>query len=87
MAKGIANVLNRKSASEKSNVLVTVLQSRDPQDFKSFLEVVSNESDVKFKEPTKEFLTMVSLYPGCEDYACDLDSKKEEATKRDKGSK
>ena len=84
VAKGIANVLERKSASEKSNVLVTVLQSRDPRDFKSFLEVVSNESDVKFKEPTKEFLTMVSLYPGYEDYACNL---KEEATKRDKGGK
>ena len=85
VAKGIANILKRKSASEKSNVLVTVLQSRDPRDFKSFLEVVSNESDVKFKEPTKEFLTMVSLYPGYEDYSCNLDSKREEDTKRDKG--
>ena len=82
VAKGIANVLKRKSASEKSNVLVTVLQSRDPRDFKSFLEIVSNESDKNFKEPTKEFLTMVSLYPGYEDFSCNLDSKKEEAAKR-----
>lgn len=82
VAKGIANVLERKSASEKSNVLVTVLQSRDPRDFKSFLEIVSNESDKNFKEPTKEFLTMVSLYPGYEDFSCNLDSKKEEAAKR-----
>ena len=81
MAKGIANVLKRKSASEKSNVLVSVLQSRDPQDFKSFLEVVSNESDVKFIEPTKEFLTMVSIYPGYEDYSCDLHRKITEAAK------
>ena len=82
VAKGIANVLERKSASEKSNVLVTVLQSRDPRDFKSFLEIVSNESDKNFKEPAKEFLTMVSLYPGYEDFSCNLDSKKEEAAKR-----
>ena len=81
VAKGIANVLKRKSASEKSNVLVSVLQSRDPQDFKSFLEVVSNESDVKFIEPTKEFLTMVSIYPGYEDYSCDLHRKIMEAAK------
>lgn len=72
VAKGIANVLKRKSASEKSNVLVSVLQSRDVQDFKSFLEIVSNESDLKFIQPTQEFLTMVSIYPGYEEYSCDL---------------
>lgn len=87
VAKGITNVLKRKSASEKSNVLVTVLQSRDPRDFKSFLEIVSNESDKNFKEPTKEFLTMVSLYPGYEDFSCNLDSKQEEAAKRIKTGK
>ena len=81
VAKGIANVLKRKSVSEKSNVLVSVLQCRDPQDFKSFLEVVSNDSDVKFIEPTKEFLTIVSIYPGYEDYSCDLHRKIMEAAK------
>ena len=84
VAKGIANVLKRKSASEKANVLVSVLQSRDPQDFKSFLEAVSNESDVKFIEPTKEFLTMVSIYPEYENYACNLHSKIMEAEKTGK---
>ena len=56
----------------------------------SFLEVVSNESDMKFKEPTKEFLTKVSLYshPGYEDYSCNLYTVgKEETAKRDKSGK
>lgn len=87
LSKGITNVLKRKSASEKSNVLITVLQSRNPKDFQTFLEVVSNESDIKFKEPTKEFLTMVSIYPGYEHYYCDLDSKTEEAVERDETGK
>ena len=84
LSKGIPNVLERKSASEKSNVLITVLQSRDEQDFKTFLEIVSNERDVTFQEATQEFLTMVSIYPGYESYYCDLDSKMKEAVKRDK---
>lgn len=84
VSKGIANVLERKSASEKSNVLISVLQSRDEQDFKTFLEVVSNERDVTFQGPTQEFLTMVSIYPGYENYYCDMDSKMKEAAARDK---
>ena len=82
VSKGIANVLERKSASEKSNVLISVLQSRDEQDFKTFLEVVSNERDVAFIEPTQEFLTMVSIYPGYETYYCDIDSKMKKAAER-----
>ena len=84
LSKGIADVLERKSASEKSNVLVSVLQSRDEQDFKTFLEVVSNEREVTFKEPTQEFLTMVSIYPGYESYCYDIDSKTKETAARDK---
>ena len=85
VSKGIANVLERKTASEKSNVLISVLQSRDEQDFKTFLEVVSNERDVTFQESTQEFLTMVSIYPGYESYYCDVDSKMKEAAARDNG--
>ena len=87
LSKGIASVLKRKSASEKSNVLINMLQSRGPNDFKIFLEAVSNESDTNFKEPTKEFLTMVSIYPGYEDYCDHLDSKMKEAAERDKNGK
>ena len=82
VSKGIANVLERKSASEKSNVLISVLQSRDEQDFKTFLDVVSDERDVAFIEPTQEFLTMVSIYPGYETYCCDIDSKMKKAAER-----
>lgn len=83
LPKGVANVLKRKSASEKSNVLIGVLQSRDPKDFKTFLEVVSSEHDTKFIEATEDFLTMVGIYPGYGEYS----HKLKEATKKDNGDR
>ena len=60
VSKGITNVMLPKTASQKSNVLVQLLQSRGVQDFHTFLKVCTTEIDPKFKEPTREFLLMVS---------------------------
>ena len=76
LPKGFTNIMKPKAASEKSNVLKTVLQAKDDKEFRTFLEAVAAEDDERFIEPTKEFMAMVSsfsklLYPPCEGtYTC-----------------
>lgn len=76
LSKGITNVLKQKSAAEKCNVLMTVLESRDFQDFDTLLEIVCNENNTKFRESTQNFLEMVRIrYPWYKDYYHLLESR------------
>ena len=52
LPKGFTNIMKPKAASEKSNVLKTVLQAKDDKEFRTFLEAVADEDDEHFLEPT-----------------------------------
>jgi len=66
LPKGIAGAMVQKTASQKSNVLMQALQSRNEQDFQIFLEICDGESEIEFQGPTVNFLSMVSIHPGYE---------------------
>ena len=68
LPKGFTSIMKSKTASEKSNVLKNVLQAKDDKEFLTFLEVVAAEDDDDFREPTMEFVAMVSNFPKYEDY-------------------
>ena len=77
LLKGFTNIMKPKAASEKSNVLKTVLQAKDDKEFRTFLEAVAAEDDERFIEPTKEFMAMVSSFSEYEDYYHSFESKLE----------
>jgi len=69
VTKGTANVMAQKPASQKSNMLIQVLQSQGVQGFQTFLEVCATETEPKYKEPSMAFLSMASIFPGYEEWS------------------
>ena len=71
--KGIADVVKLKPSVNKCMMLKSFLQSREVSDFEVFLRIVITEDDPTYKAPSKEFISLVSKYPGWEDYEVWLD--------------
>ena len=71
--KGIADVVKLKPSVNKCMMLKSFLQSREVSDFEVFLRIVITEDDLTYKAPSKEFISLVSKYPGWEDYEVWLD--------------
>ena len=68
LQKGIADFVKSSPSVDKCGVLKSFLQSRDVSDFETFLKIVIAEDDPTYKAPSKEFISLVSKYPGWEDY-------------------
>ena len=68
LQKGIADVVKSKPSVSKCRMLKSFLQSREVSDFEKFLKIVITEDDPAYKPPSKDFISLVSKYPGWEDY-------------------
>lgn len=68
LPKGIRDVMKSKSSEEKCKMLKSFLQSREVADFGTFLKIVMTEDDPSYKASSKEFISLVSKYPGWEEY-------------------
>ena len=55
---------------EKSNIVINIMQGRQENDFKTFLNIVAAEKpDGKFYDTTKQFFSGFTMFPGYEQYA------------------
>ena len=68
LQKSIADVVKLKPSMSKCRMLKSFLQSLEVSDFETFLRIVITEDDPTYKAPSKEFISLVSKYPGWEDY-------------------
>lgn len=70
MSKDIADKIKSKPPDNKCKILKSYLQSRQftVADFETFLKIVATEDDPTYKVPSREFISLISGYPGWKDY-------------------